>query len=333
MNKIIILTPIKNEEFILNQFLQISSLIADCIIIIDQNSDDKSVEICNNFPKVHLIHNYNNYYDEAWRQELLIETARKLFPNDNRIIFCIDADEIFTSESYLNYKAWDNIKTLSPGTAIYLEKPDLLPGINSCIRWHNNYFPIGFIDDNSPHNGTKIHSQRFPSLGIDKHVYINEIKLMHFAHSRPNVQSAKFRFYSVIENIHKTKPIYLRRFAYQSFFNDKKFNKDKSIEKVPESWLSTWDSLYINLREISDIEYSWHDFDVLKKFKNYGTARFYFDNIWNFDWEKCRKYALIIGKEAPSYPIAKPPFFYIIFGRLIDLLYIIFNVIRNFRNA
>ena len=41
--KIIVVTPIKNEDWILDRFLSVTSQFADLIIIADQNSTDKSM--------------------------------------------------------------------------------------------------------------------------------------------------------------------------------------------------------------------------------------------------------------------------------------------------
>jgi glycosyltransferase involved in cell wall biosynthesis len=62
--KIVVLTPIKNEEWILERFLSVTSQFADLIIIADQNSTDSSRNICQKYPKVKLIENKSDQYDE-----------------------------------------------------------------------------------------------------------------------------------------------------------------------------------------------------------------------------------------------------------------------------
>src|SRR5476651_2453045 len=161
-NKIIVLTPVKNEAWILEQFLKSASLFADCIIVADQKSTDESRDICAKFPKVQLIENKTDKYDEASRQVLLIETARRLFPNDKRIFFCLDADELFSADSLTYTETWERIKALEQGTSIYIEKPDVLYGIKRSVRWKDNYFAVGYIDDGLTHTATTIHSKRIP---------------------------------------------------------------------------------------------------------------------------------------------------------------------------
>ena len=56
--QLIVLTPVRNEAWVLRAFLTATSLWADKIIIADQMSTDGSREICKEFPKVILLDNY-----------------------------------------------------------------------------------------------------------------------------------------------------------------------------------------------------------------------------------------------------------------------------------
>jgi hypothetical protein len=303
MTRLIALTPVKNEDWILEKFLKITCLFVDCIIVADQNSEDQSRHICSKFPKVHVIENKGSY-SERERQLLLIETARQLFPGDKRILLCLDADEIISADS-LNYlKTWAKIQELKPGCTIFFEKPDLLPGLKECRRWQDNYFPVGYVDDGKIHQASIIHSTRIPVSVLGENEYVNDIKILHFAHSRKSAQLAKQRYYSVIENVNSTNPVYLRRRFYRSLYDPGNIKIPK--EEIPIDWLKEWDNLSIDLRNLPDVKYSWHDFEVLSYFKEYGCKKFYLDEIWDFDWEECRKTALKEGRNAPLTPIVKP---------------------------
>jgi hypothetical protein len=324
--KIIILTPVKNEDWILEQFLTITSFFADNIIIADQQSTDRSKEICSKYDKVHVIENKSNDYDEASRQTLLIETARQLFPGSKRIFFCLDADELFSANSLLLEGIWKQIKELTPGTSIYMEKPDILFGTNRCVRWKNNYFPIGYVDDGIQHRPVVIHSKRIPDNPAGESINIDEIKILHFAHSRKKVQSAKLRYYSVIENIKHSKPFYLRRYAYSSFYNEAKNYPPENIETLPFQWIKDWDEKRIELRHFNEPDFSWHDYEVLSLFKNYGYKSFYTDNIWDFNWEEFRKIAIQQGRIISFDDSIKSPPLLLKFGlKIIDVLYIFYR--------
>ena len=54
---IVVITPVKNEDWIIEIFLKVTSTFADLIIIADQYSSDASREIAASFKKVVLIEN------------------------------------------------------------------------------------------------------------------------------------------------------------------------------------------------------------------------------------------------------------------------------------
>ena len=67
----VVLTPVRNEAWILRAFLEATSLWADHIIIADQMSTDGSREIARSFPKVTLIDNDRQEMHQAATRRLL----------------------------------------------------------------------------------------------------------------------------------------------------------------------------------------------------------------------------------------------------------------------
>lgn len=328
--KIIVLTPIKNEDWILKQFLYATSLFADLIIVADQNSTDKSVEICKQFEKVIIIKNEREDYDEASRQKLLIDTARQLFPDDKRILFCLDADEIITSNSVIDVNFWNYIKELKEGTSLYFEKPEILLGSKQCIRWRKNYFLLGYVDDGFNHESEKIHSKRLPVNSSGQILKFDNVKFMHFAHSRIKTQSAKQRYYSVIENINNIHPVYIRRYAYQCNYDPQKIYPHNAIEQLPAEWLYKWQESKLELTTFHDPEYSWHDKEVIRFFQKYGYRRFYLDNIWQVNWEQLRQNMWLENDSyVPSKPIIYPSILYKIVGLAVDFFYSSYRLIKT----
>lgn len=328
-SKLIVLVPVKNEDWILQQFLSVTSLFADCIIIADQNSIDESRNICKQFPKAYLIENKNESFNESERQVLLIETARKLFPDKKRILIALDADEIITADSLFYRKSWQQITTSVPGTSVYFEKPDIMPGIKQCIRYNENYFPIAYIDDNIKHVPKTIHSRRIPFNPEGKSLFINDIKFMHFGHVRRNVQSAKLRYYSVIENVKKANPLYLRRQMYSCQYDENKFYAGRTFTNIPVSWMEEWSKKRINLCNFKELQYTWHDFEVLYFFKQYGYRKFHFENIWCFDWNECRNAALKMNKVVPTEEIKSPGFIKQSIAKMIDKIYGLYKLYKK----
>src|SRR5437016_10395582 len=76
--KLICVTPVRNEAWVLERFLQCASLWADQIVIADQMSDDGSREIAARFPKVILVDNPSTEYNEGEYHRLLLERARQI---------------------------------------------------------------------------------------------------------------------------------------------------------------------------------------------------------------------------------------------------------------
>src|SRR4051812_20136261 len=110
--KIVVITPVKNEAWILNRFLQVTSQFADRIIIADQNSTDESVSICQRYLKVTLVRNEFDEYDEASRQRLLIQMARELVP-EPKILLALDADEILAANATTT-SGWQDMLKAAP---------------------------------------------------------------------------------------------------------------------------------------------------------------------------------------------------------------------------
>ncbi|MFM6726528.1 MAG: glycosyltransferase family 2 protein, partial [Dolichospermum sp.] len=282
--KIVVVTPIKNEDWILDRFLSVTSQFADLIIIADQNSTDGSRDICQKYPKVKLIENKSDQYDEASRQILLLQTARELIP-EHKIILALDADEILAANA-IHTIGWQTMLQASPGTVLCFEKPDLYLTPDKCIRYDQPW-PLGYVDDGVEHQPKKVHSIRIPQPKYATYLYFYDVKILHYGLTRPQAQASKMRFYSVVEKILKTKNLLIRRKAYHSKID---WTKSGRLEASSDSWFSGWESIGIDMKTIKNSKYYWWDYEILKQFKNYGYWQFWFDDIWDFDWESFRQY-------------------------------------------
>ena len=301
--KIIILTPIKNEDWILHRFLSVCSYFADSIIIADQYSTDKSREICNTFEKVFLFENENKKFNEAERQILLIDKARELHGIGN-ILLALDADEILAANAFQS-EDWKKMLQAKPGTILYFEKPTFYRDTNTTIRYEGGGWPLGYVDDGAKHTPSLIHSIRVPHPSYAKKLYLNDIKFLHYALVRLDAQSSKQRMYSMLENINSTKSLRVRLRAYPSKLD---FSNEGSYHEISnQSWFTDWENLGINMHTIIKSENYWYDYECLKLFNQYGYKVFWFDDIWDFNWELFRKKALQEGcKDVPKTQIKKP---------------------------
>ena len=319
--KIVVITPVKNEAWILERFLSVTSQFADHIIIADQSSTDGSVAICKKFPKVILIENKSGQFNEAERQLLLIQTARELIP-DRKIILALDADEILAANAPQTL-GWQTMLRAEPGTVLCFEKPDLYQTPNQCIRYTTPW-PLGYVDDGMEHKPKKIHSIRIPMPDYAPRLHIHDVKVLHYGYIRSSGQTAKVRFYSVVETALKTRHVLLRRSGYAANID---WTKNGVAAPSQPEWLAGWEMLGIDMRTIRCDYYYWYDFEVLKHFSQFGVRRFWLEDIWNFDWESCRQYAKSKNiSPIPEHPISPPPK---ILGQLMDWLIYFYTRFRK----
>ncbi len=283
--KIIVLTPVKNEAWILDLFLRVSSQFADAIILADQFSTDNSREIAGKYPKVVLIENDDPTFSNDYRQALLLKTARSLYDGIN-IILAIDADEILSADSLKASEEWAKMQVAEVGSVFYFEKPELYGSPSRTIRRNNDY-PMGFVDDGTiVHIAKKVHSIRVPLLEGHQKYNFEKLKFLHASYLRPEAQRAKYRFYSVKENLLGTSPWYRRRRRYR---NPNHLLRWEPVTDSDPNWFEYPEQLEINFEEIDEEINSWHNDSVLEALTEKGSFYFWFDDIWDMDWKKYGK--------------------------------------------
>lgn len=317
--KVVVVTPIKNESWILERFLSVTSQFADHIIVADQDSTDNSLQICREYPKVTVIRNDSGQYDEASRQILLIRAAREKI-TEHKVILALDADEILAADA-MGSIGWQSMLSAKPGTIIFFEKQDLYPTPYTYVRYPQ-LFPLGYVDDGADFSPKKIHSTRVPTPEISPKLYVHDVKILHYTWLRTRAQFSKERMYCVIECISKTSPLMPRRRRYSPYSN---YLKLESIKPTPKEFFSYWESLDIDMKNIQDSEYYWQDFEVLKYFNKYGFKKFWLEPIWEFDWERCRIFAQSLAIEnIPTSSIQSPPKIFVVMLKIIDNIYSFF---------
>lgn len=301
--KIVVVTPVKNEAWILDRFLAVTSQFADHIIVADQASTDSSLTICENYSKVTLINNHSSSFNEAERQQLLIRTARDIVPGP-RILLALDADEVLAANAATS-PSWNAMLNAEPGTVLCIEKPDLYGSTKQCIR-HEKPWPIGYVDDGAEHNPKTIHSIRIPQPNNAKVLNLTDVKVMHYALTCFARQQSKMRLYSVLENRLGTTPSLLRRRL--TYHSKKDYSIFGNLEPSPTEWFVAWEASGIDMHSTASATHFWQDFEVLRHFKEYGERRFWSDDIWDTDWEAHRLYALSHSIDGmPSKPVLYPP--------------------------
>lgn len=316
--KIIVLTPVKNEAWILDRFLAVTNRFADAILIADQQSTDASRDIAARYERVVWIDNPGTDYDEASRQRLLLAEARSRWPAP-AILLALDADEILAADA-LASADWRKMLAAPPGTVLLFEKPDLLPGIERCIRYPANPVALGFVDDGTAeHRARHIHSPRLPQPSGAPRLLIDGVKFLHYGLTRTATQLAKVRYYAVLENLAGTNPLHRRRRYYGHFQRDLAAQTAGNAESIPRAWFESWEALGIDMRSVCEDAMPWQEIEVLRAFARHDTRRFWLDAIWDVDWEQRRVAALREGIEGiPTTPVTPPPRTHRALGLAID---------------
>ena len=282
--KIICLTPIKNEEWILDKFIKCSSLWADNIIISDQDSKDSSKEIALKYPNVILINNPLIEYDEWLNRKVLFEEARRI--EGQKLFITIDADETFTP-NFLNPIILDKILSLKPGTVLKSNFINIMPDFEH--YWTGPIsIPWGFMDDGSEYIADKIHTNRIIYPEKAEKVFIDDVKIMHYQYTDWERMESKHRWYQCWERINNPNKSSIDIYrGYHHMYSIKK----GEIKKIPKEWFEEYEKLGINIKEIKkDNNYYW-DKVVLGYFEKYGTSFFSKEAIWDINWPLiARKY-------------------------------------------
>lgn len=279
--KVIVIVPVRNEEWVLDFFLRVASTFADGIIVADQCSKDRTKNIALSFEKVHYFYFDEPEYDEAKRQVFLINQVRNLYPGEN-VVIALDADEIIAADG-LDNNLWNALRSLEKGTSIFFRKVDLLPGCKLYIDYEDAWYPLGWVDDGvTAHKGKAIHSIRIPFINEHSIFRSEEITVLHLQRLRPNVQEAKRCFYQIVERNCGNMPWYFRRkrYNYEDFHGmhlKKKF--------VVNSWLNYGNECNIDLTLLKDEEYNWFNDGVIDSLLKYGSMRYWLDDIWGKDWK------------------------------------------------
>jgi hypothetical protein len=274
---VICLTPVKNEAWILKQFLESASLWADHIIIADQNSNDGSREIASGFEKVTLLDNPYPSYDEQQRQKLLLDAARK-FPMP-RFLIALDADE-FLSPNFASSFEWRISLNSQPGTIIKMPSVQIKPDMKH--YWQTADGAFAYIDDGHEHSGSLIHSPRVPLPADGPEIKLNEIFVMHYQFVDWERMRSKHRWYQCWERIN-----YSQRSAIDIF---RKYHhmfgiRNIELKKIPGWWFDGYSTYGVDLRNISKENSYWWDEEILKLIEKYGTKRFSKLYIWDARWE------------------------------------------------
>jgi glycosyltransferase involved in cell wall biosynthesis len=293
--KTIVLIPTQNEEWILESTLKNTSPYVDLIIVADQSSTDRTVEICGKFSNVKVINNPNEGHSNKVRW-LLLEEARK--EGSENLIICIDADEAISPKAIVEMKN----ASPKPGDVFKFKWIQLWRSNHEYMEegvWKNNFKIIAFVDGNENEYKKDFvindHTTRVPDTNIGK-VFDVSYPLLHFhfvAWRRTELKQVWYRCTELIAGKRNAKRI---NNTYRvTLMSDSVVGKP-----VPKEWTEGLD-LPTNLENTTS---EWHLIEIKGFFDKYGIEFFEDLQIWHVP-ELKEEFIKRVGREPVSrtYPV------------------------------
>lgn len=282
---LVVLTPVRNEAWILHAFLKATSLWADYIIIADQMSIDGSREIYPQYEKVIVVDNPREEMHQARTRQLLFEAAKKI--EGDKILLALDADE-FLSGDFVNTHGWKTIINSEPGDVFCFRWMNLLPDINKYMTHQPYYWAVHMNEDvmkgKFPDNF--IHEWRLP---WPKHVHqeyiIEDISFIHFARVNQQRQANKEIFYQVSTAYKDDNYSGIKLFRHYQTYHP--ITEDEVVEVPNDAFIYYTNNNLNLLQEIKCEDVGQHYIDsVLRNFKEKGLKHFAKLDIWDNDFVK-----------------------------------------------
>ena len=200
---IIVITPVRNEAWVLEAFLTCTSSWADYIILADQHSTDGSREIAMKYEKVILVDNDSQEMNQAKARQLLFQEVDKIA--GEKIVFALDADE-FLSEGFDKSTGWKRILDSKPNELFCFRWLNLYGDydhavlVSGLMEWACHFeASMSLADAYWRCEQRAVHEMRVPCLPIKEasYVVIDDIRFVHLANLNQARQKNKFAFYQV----------------------------------------------------------------------------------------------------------------------------------------
>lgn len=278
---LIVMTPVRNEAWVLHAFLKTTSLWADYIIVADQMSTDGSREIYPQYEKVIVIDNTNPNFNEAERQSMLVAKAREVAAGRDCILFGLDADEIMPA-NWRETNDGKHILNSVPGDVFWFKWAQLAP--DKKHYGDSVFYPWMFHDDGvEPHGNyvRNMHSMRIPYPIEEKQMYyVNDFRVLHCGLLDINRIAAKNRFYQFVDwEMNHRSSISLGRSYSQHY----KKNISHDVQHILENEAIAFPFDFWSLIEM-DATHTWFDDYIYERINNYPLFVLRKLDIWDDDF-------------------------------------------------
>ncbi len=284
MKKIAIM-PVKNEEWILEHSLNCASQFFDHIIVADQNSTDKTPEICKKFSKVVYIKNDSENYNEGNRRQLMLDKAREF--TGNNFIINLAADEVFSANIMKSAIFNEMIKDKEPGTGfsfqwVQLWKTDEKYRDDKSV-WSNLYRPFAFIDDRiTNYEPGFAHLSLIPEAFVKNTVTIDNVKVLHYQFVDFERMLVKQRWARLLEFEHYPQSDFLKSIILNNKYYITKDESGLKLREVSPDWLAGYPEFKLTNQTGS----YWHNGVSIDFINKYGINRLKWLDIWDYTWPK-----------------------------------------------
>lgn len=276
----VVMTPVRNEAWVLRAFLEATSLWADYIIIADQMSTDGSREIAKEYPKVILINNNNLEFNEAERQAMLVAKAREVAAGRDTLLWGLDADEVLAANTF-ETEDWKHILNSKPGDVFWFKWAEICHSQKEYWLSPTTYYPWLFHDDGKEPHGNYVrnmHSMRIPYPIEEKQMYyVDDFRVLHLAYLNKHRVSSKRRFYQFVDwEMNRRSPITLSRSYSQT-------KKDEQVLLLPDSFLYRKDQYNFDLFDLVDTAAAkcYMDEYIVERFSRHDMKELRKLDIWD----------------------------------------------------
>lgn len=276
----IVMTPVRNEAWVLRAFLEVTSLWADYIIIADQMSTDGSREIAKSYEKVILIDNKNPDFNEAERQAMLVAKAREVAAGRDTLLWGLDADEVLAANTF-ETEDWKRIINSKPGDVFCFKWAEICPNQKEYWLSSTTYYPWLFHDDGKEPHGNYVrnmHSMRIPYPIEEKQLYyIDDFRVLHLAYLNRHRVASKRRFYQFVDwELNHRSPITLSR-------SNTPTKKEEQVLPLPSAFLHQKDQYGFDLLGLVDTEVAkcYMDDYIVERFSRHSMKELRKLDIWD----------------------------------------------------
>ena len=231
VQKFVAMYRVKNEEQFIEKSLKSVMDFCSEIVILDDNSTDKTVEICSSFDNVVDIHKQSEIpLDEVRDRNLLLHMALKRNPD---VILSVDGDEIFMPNA--SDILFEDLNVLYPKNNVFEFQFLTLWDSSAQIRcdgifgnyWQKRLFrtknqsqDLRFVENSNPGN---LHCGSVPPNvdEFDKSIRSN-VKIFHLASLDSKVRQKKYDFYSKIDPESTLTDSYIHMISGEGKFSGRK---------------------------------------------------------------------------------------------------------------